>query len=62
MGTRSDLAKQDIKAKNLAVEAETTTAASIGHQFTKMSYNGFCFLNALLFCRISIDWIWVVSI
>ena len=39
IGTRSDLAKQDIKAKNLAVEAATTTATSIGHQLTKMSYN-----------------------
>ena len=37
--TRSDLAKQDIKAKNLAVKVATTTATSIGHQLTKMSYN-----------------------
>ena len=27
--------------ENLAVEAESTTAASIGHQLTKMSYNWF---------------------
>ena len=53
IGTRSDLAKQDMKAKNFAIEAEPTTAASIGHQLTKISYNWFCFLNALHFCRIS---------
>ena len=44
------MAKQDIKAKNLAVEAETTTATSIGHQLPKLSYNWFCFLNALHVC------------
>ena len=49
MGTRSDLAKQDIKAKNLAVEAATTIVTSIGHQLTN---NWFCFLNTLHFCRI----------
>ena len=54
MGTRSDLAKQDIKAKNLAVKVATTTATSIGHQLNKMSYNWFCLLNTLHFCRISI--------
>ena len=36
--------------ENLAVEAETTTAASVGHQLTKISYNWFCFLNALHVC------------
>ena len=54
MGTRSDLAKQDIEAKSLAVESATTTATSIGHQLTKMSYNWFCFFNTLHFCRIFI--------
>ena len=54
IGTKSDLAKQDIKAKTLAVEAATTTATSIGHQLTKMSCNWFCFLNTLHFCRISV--------
>ena len=54
IGTRSDLDKQDIEAKNLAVEAATTTATSIGHQLTKMGYKWFCFLNTLHFCRISL--------
>ena len=36
--------------ENLAVEAETTTAASIGHQLTKMSYDWLCFLNTLHVC------------
>ena len=54
IGTRSDLAKQEIKAKNLAVEAATTTATSISHQLTKMRYNWFRFLNTLHFCRISL--------
>ena len=48
------MAKQDIEAKNLAVEAATTTASPIGHQLTKMSYNWFCFLNTLHFCQISL--------